>query len=108
MFDLEPFNDLIARGAKSVEFDQCRYGAEATKPIQFLYFKARFDRLHAKCNNPAVTWQHQGKEVRAPHRPCVGTRTAAGSFATSSLAAYPRELNQVIAGIISEALEDQS
>ena len=104
MFDLEPFVDLKQRGAKTVEFDQCRYGADTTKPTQLLYFKARFDRMAAKCNHPVVTWQHEGKEVRAPHRPCVGTKTSNGEFATSALAAYPRELNQVLAYRIAEAI----
>ena len=106
MFDLDPFIDLTRRGAKTVEFDQCRYGADSTKPTQILYFNARFDRLNAKCNHPVVTWLHEGREVRAPHRPCVGIRTSTGDFATSSLAVYPRELNQVIAGIIAESLVD--
>ena len=107
MFDLDPFVTLQKNGAKIVVFDQCRCGAETTKPTQLLYHNARFDRLKARCNHPAVLWQQpQGKEVWAPQRPCVGTKTVAGHYATSALSAYPKGLNVAIAGIIAESMVD--
>ena len=100
-------SSISGRGAKTVQFDQCRYGAGTTKPTELLFFNARFDRLNAKCNHPVVAWrQPHGKKIWAPHRPCVGTKTATGEFATSALSAYPEELNLALARIIAESLVD--
>ena len=107
MFDLDPFAALQKRGAKIMVLDQCMYGAETTKPTQLLYFNGRFDRLEASCNHPTVLWQQpKGRDIWARHRPCVGTKTAAGHYATSALAAYPKDLNKRLAEVIAESLVD--
>ena len=88
MFDLDPFVVLKKRGAKIMVLDQCMYGAETTKPTQLLYFNGRLDRLATTCNHPTVLWrQPEGRDYWAPHRHCVGTKTATGHYATSALSA---------------------
>ena len=107
MFDFVQFHDLHKQGAKIVEFDQCRYGADTTKPTQVLYQYARLDQLEKRCTHPPVRHQlPSGKEAWTAHPPCVGVKTKTGDYATKALSAYPGPLNKHIADIIHDSLID--
>ena len=91
MFELSSFK-LLRRAHNSVIFDQCLFGQISVKPTEILYHGADFSVLEGRCNHP------QG------HRSIIRSRNAKGEYKTKQLAAYPSQLNQAIADIISRAL----
>ena len=87
---------IKATGAHWIEFDQCCYGAKATKPTRLVY-SSRIDLSHfaCRCAHPATRWNDaEGREYWAPHERLVGRKTSEGKWATNELKAYPRMLNE--------------
>ena len=104
MFDLEAFAALETQGARRVVFDQCPYGAEVRKPTQILYWGADFGSLYARCDHPVVTQTNEdGRTYQAAHPNLAGRKNDRGEYRTKKLAAYPKQLNKAIAGILSDA-----
>jgi hypothetical protein len=93
MFQFECFLNLVGKGAKVVEFDQCMFGALTRKPTQILYGNSDFSFLEARCNHDGVEqWDEHGRAYVAPHPSLVGKKGKDGAYLTSNLAAYPRKL----------------
>jgi len=99
MFDLQCFIELKNLGAKHVDFDQCMFGAQSTKPTRFLYWNGRFDTMACKCDHPRTLEIAPGKWTS--HPAVVGIKDHEGKFRTHSLAAYPDKLNKWVAAIIN-------
>ena len=91
MFDLQPFQELVAFGAETVIFDQCEYEAETVKPTEILFWGIRFGPLQARCSHGFGT-----------HSTAVGRHE--GKFKTAGLAAYPPALSKALADAIAESL----
>ena len=108
LFFIDAFTELASlKGVSSVEFDQCMYQGETTKPTRVLFFGVDFSSLRATCNHPKRWWYYtdqRGNERRswASHPPLAGRRRADGQFATKQAAAYPGRLNvEIVKRIIS-------
>ena len=87
-----------------VDFDQCEYGAAATKPTRLLYFGPDFSGLAATCSHPRREFfDDRGRPYRARHERTVRRQNAAGNFDnhTKALGAYPALLNRALAATIS-------
>ena len=107
MFSLPAFQRLLKDGADIVVFDQCPYGARSRKPTQVMYYGADFSKLYAKCCHPSVTqYNEDGSTYKAAHPSVVNKRDAKGNYITTSLAAYPTELNRALAKVLFEALRE--
>ena len=105
MFQFECFLNLIRKGARVVEFDQCMYGAPTRKPTQVLYGNSDFSPLEAHCNHEGVEQQDEhGRIYIAPHPSYVGKKDKDGKYLTSSLAAYPAGLNCKLATLINSSV----
>ena len=105
MFQFKSFEDLLARGADVVHFDQCMHGALTKKPTTILFAFCDPSSLVAFCNHPAVLQTNKdGTTYLAPHPSYVGKKNPDGSYATGDLAAYPAKLNCRLATIINAAL----
>ena len=100
---------LVARleGVKFVDFHQCPFGAETTKPTRLLYFGLDLATLgESKCNHPVRDWTDSaGRSYRAAHERLQGRfRVGADGRrerASRALAAYPGDLNRELANRIS-------
>ena len=91
-----------------VDFDQCRYGAETTKPTRLVSFKLNFlDMANLRCNHPMREWtKSDGSKYKAAHESLVQRwRTDdAGNKqrASKALAEYTPRLNARIAEAMLE------
>ena len=105
MFQFERIPNLIRKGARAVECDQCMYVARTRKPPQVLYGNSDFSSLEAHCNHEGVEQRDEhGRTYIAPHPSYVGKKVKDGAYLTSSLAAYPAELNCRLATLINSSV----
>jgi hypothetical protein len=105
MFQFTCFLNLVGSGAKVVRFDQCMFGAPTRKPTQIIYGNSDFSSLEAWCDHAGVEqWDDHGRSYLAPHPSIVGKKDKSGTFLTSSLAAYPRELCCKLATLIMSSV----
>ena len=93
MFNLQPFQALVALGAETVIFDQCECGASTVKPTEILVWGIRLGSLQARCSlglgkHDSSLGRHEGK------------------FKTAGLTAYPRELHIALADGIAVSLQE--
>ena len=108
MFEFDSFKNLKTKGAKTVAFDQCRYGAPCKKPTVIIYNYGDFDELECRCDHPAALQQDKdGSTYWAPHPSYVGRKDESGKYATNALSAYPKRLNKKLAYILSTAVGNQ-
>ena len=105
LFAMEEIVELAGKtGARTIDLDQCCYGAVATKPTTLLYKGADFADLARRCHHPPQRWtKPDGGEHWAPHEPIVGRRNADGQWATKALGAYPADFNWELAKRIAAA-----
>ena len=88
--------------AKLASFDQCRFGAETTKPTAILYHRGGFCLLRERCNHPRRRWEMpDGVTHRGPHPRLWGRKTATGEWATKGAAEYPPALCSALARSIA-------
>ena len=92
--------------ARSVEFDQCRYGAPTTKPTRVLWHRGGFVTLHKECDHPP-RWQEgpRGRTISrswswAPHPPLWGQKKD-GVWRAKLAAQYPPALCRELARCIA-------
>ena len=95
MFYIDALAEVAAlSGVSFVEFDQCMYMGETTKPTRVLFFGVDFSGLRATCNHPKKWWYYTD--------PGAGRQREGGEFATKQAAAYPGRLNvEIVKRIIS-------
>ena len=76
------------KGVGSVDFDQCRFGAETKKPARFLYFKVKRNRLSGlRCNHPKKEWKDKDGRM---------SRDGKEEFASKALGRYPTKLRKAM------------
>ena len=91
---------------KEVNFDQCRYGAEATKPTRIIGFKVNMKELEGmRCDHPILDWvDRTGKIYKASHERVAGRfrtkKDGSKEFASKALANYKPALCKTLAEII--------
>ena len=102
-FTSPPVVQLIKEtGAKIARFDQCRFGAETTKPTAVLYSRGVFCILRERCNHPKRSWPlPDGSNHRGPHPRLWGLRTPDGQWATKKAAEYTSEFSAALAKCIA-------
>ena len=94
------------RGVEQVNFDQCRFGADATKPTRIIGFKVNFKSLQSlRCDHPICEWvDRSGKTYKASHERVAGRfrvkEDGTKEFASKALAHYKPALCKVLAEII--------
>lgn len=109
IWDLEEYVSLMADPrVKHVDFDQCRWAAETTKPTRIIATWCDPVVLSLRCNHPPQYWQYTDIRGRlrsswGSHPPLVG-RSRDGVFASAAAAAYTVELNSKLADILSEGI----
>ena len=109
MFSFSSFQSVINKGACIIEFDQCRHGGLTKKPTALLFGNSDFSSLAATCDHPSTEQMDEwGSVYWAPHPSYVGRKDDKGNYLTGSLAAYPAELNCLLATIINKALRSPS
>ena len=98
LFNLPEFVELAAlTGVRSVDFDQCRWGAIAVKPTRLLFWGADFSGLGDKRCDHAPVWREWRdragvwREGLKAHAPLVG-KDDSGEYRTKAAAAYPAKL----------------
>ena len=108
LFYIDALTEVAAlSGVSFVEFDQCMYMGETTKPTRVLFFGVDFSGLRVTCNHPKRWWYYtdpRGNERRtwSAHPPLAGRQREGGEFATKQAAAYPGRLNvEIVKRIIS-------
>ena len=107
MFKLDEFVKLAALpGVWHVDFHQCRWSGETTKPTRVLYFGVDLSELELRCNHPPQWWDYwtprwEKKWTFAPHPPLAGRVRDNGDFATKAAAAYPAPMNKACADKIA-------
>ena len=88
------------QGVTTINFDQCKLGAETAKPTRLLVWGVDLSSIQqVRCDHPHRCWawsDAQGRPRRSwgPHPPLVGRRRGNGEYATKAAAAYPAELNK--------------
>lgn len=121
MWLLDEFVWLIAQpGVYILTFSQCKFGCRAQKDTDLLTNIPNLEHLAVLCDYPCRTWviPWSGKRVWAPHPPLRGRQWAIpvedwdpsmleprepkGDYITRSMAAYPAELNKVLAEALSK------
>lgn len=103
LFDIKEVVDLQREcKADAVDFDQCMFGAEATKPTRVLYHGLKGVLLKEVCNHPQQWWKTVGgQDYKSRHERLQQRKRDDGQWATKALGAYPKELNQRIAALIT-------
>ena len=103
LFNLPEYVAPVALiGARSINFDQCRWGAESVKPTRLLYWGADFSGLEDKrCDHAPVwrEWRDRGGvwcEGLKAHTPLVG-KNDCGEYRATAAAAYPSKLRSGLA-----------
>ena len=92
-------------GVKVTAFDQCRYGAETSKPTALMLFRVDLTHSRFRCNHNPIQRQWQDWHGRwtsgfRAHLPLAGRRSSAGTPATEAVAAYPFRMNMELAKAI--------
>ena len=106
IFDLPEMIQLLGRpGVKVVDFDQCLFGADTTKPIKVVYFGCDLSHLAGSCFHPPLWWPPANDSTKSkwtfcPHVPIIGRQQPDGHWATKAFAAYPTDLNVALAKAI--------
>ena len=108
LFWLAEFQALAASaGVRHVEFDQCMYDAETSKPTRVLFWGVDFSGIRASCNHPKQWWEYRDfsnkqRSIFSAHPPLAGRTRDDGEPATRQSAAYPAKLNlEIVKRIIS-------
>ena len=107
MFLIPEFMALASLpGVQAVNFDQCTVGAETAKPTRVLYYKVPLSSLQKRCHRPKQWWEFKdwrGKSQRrwGAHPPLARRAREDGTPATAAAAAYPAELNHIIAKVLA-------
>lgn len=125
MFTLDEFQSLLQfENVNIFTFAQCRFGCDAEKLTDLLSNRdlSSFERL---CNHEARWWTipWNGKSQFTPHPPLKGRQKAipseqwnssmlrnkepAGPYITRAYAAYPSQLNEALAEIMSSFIQEQ-
>eukprot|EP00971_Amphidinium_carterae_P129618 2567416-Amphidinium_carterae.1 len=99
MFTLDAFQEILSlSGVSLVRGDQCRFGACYCKPTAFLCHGVDTSELSLVCNHPSRWWTDVfGEWTWGAHPPLKG-RGEDGTFLTRTAAAYPKQLNETLAG----------
>jgi hypothetical protein len=105
LWDMRKVKELKKKfKCKLVAFDQCMFGAEATKHTVIMFHKGAFETLQCRCNHPMKDWSGYDERgpirVTAAHEPAHGRR-GDGQWYTKKLAEYPPALNKRIAACIA-------
>jgi hypothetical protein len=112
LFYLEPLTELLALGAKDVDFAQCPFGASSAKRTRIRYYRGTFAKLELQvCRHTDREWwdADTGLSYWKPHAKLAGVRDSKGAWATKGSEAYPDLLNTALAQYIASAwLEIQS
>ena len=102
-FQLDEWRELAATpGVHTIDFDQCRLGAETAKPTRLLAWGVDLSAIHKqRCDHPYRCWAWADLEGRprrhwGPHPPLAGRRRSNGDFATKAAAAYPTDFNKFL------------
>ena len=80
LFELEEYEEFSQLpGVKIIDFDQCRHGAESTKPTRIMYWGIDLSRLKSRCNHPLQEFQYvdmhnRDKKCWRSHPPIVKKR----------------------------------
>lgn len=97
------------RGVATVDFDQCRYGCESTKPTRLMYHKVRHSAFDAvRCNHKKKMFKDSsGKEYwaaheRVKHRFRVSADGKKKEYASKALGNYKPEFCRALAEDISK------
>ena len=90
-------------------FDQCRLGAETAKPTRLLSFGLDLTQWTWRCQHEYQSWRYtdwNGNECEkwVPHPPLVGRKREDGRPATAGAAAYPSEMNELLAQAIHDGI----
>ena len=101
-------------GVSTINFDQCKLGAETAKPTRLLVWGVDLSGMHeVRCDHSHRCWawsDAQGRPRRSwgPHPPLVGRKRGNGEYATRAAAAYPAKLNErlVEAALAAYAAQD--
>ena len=100
MQELARFPDVTC-----TSFDQCCLGAETAKPASLLSFGLDLSQWTWRCQHAAKSWRYTDWMGNAclkwgPHPPFVGRQREDGRPATAGAAAYPSEMNELLAKAI--------
>ena len=103
-----------SQGAADCNFDQCRFGCEATKPTRILAYKLNLrDIKDKRCNHPQKYFKdEEGKPYHASHRRVAGRKVKKESgetqWASKELAAYAPQLCEALAKAIVQVYTQRS
>ena len=103
VFTLPEFLALSELGGVMITaFDQCRFGAESSKPTALMYYRVDLSHLTLRCNlNPIhrqwQDWHGRWTSGFRAHLPLAGRRSPDGTPATKAAAAYPFRMNRALA-----------
>ena len=89
-------------GVRTLHFDQCMVGAPARKPTTLLYYRLDLRRLQARCNHPVREWTNPDGSTHRGAHPRTVQRQVNGQWATKALAAYPAQLNKILAEALGQ------
>ena len=107
MFDFDSFKQLITRGARWIDIDQCQFGGETVKPTRLLAAGVDlgvFDGVETKCaHEKKRLLDFQGNWVWAAHPPLCGRRKGTKDWATDAAKAYPSLLCRWLAVLYTTA-----
>ena len=86
-------------------FDQCMFGGRAKKPTLLLGHRLDLHRLVRRCDHPLQNFvcEKTGETYFSKHEKVAGAVN--GVFATAALAAYPLEMNLMLAWCMVEFLD---
>ena len=95
------------------DFDQCQLGAETAKPTRLLSSGLGLGHWSWRCNHKKKHWSYidwKGNKCSkwGAHPPLVGRRREDGRPATAGAAAYPTEMNRLLAEIICKSVAGQT
>ena len=90
-------------------FDQCCLGAETAKPTRLLSFGLDLTQWTWRCHHESKSWRYTDWKGNAclkwgPHPPLVGRKREDGRPATAGAAAYPSEMNELLANAIHDGI----
>lgn len=89
-------------GVRMLHFDQCTVGAPARKPTTLMYYRLDLRRLQARCNHPVREWTNPDGSTHRGAHPRTVQRQENGQWATKALAAYPAQLNRILAEALGQ------
>ena len=112
MPDIKKVQDL--GGVENVNFDQCRYGCETTKPTRLMFHKIDHSRFeHVRCNHEKKTFKdssgrsYYAAHERVKHRMRV-TPGGGREFASKALGNYKKEFCEALAWDISKIKSERA